>query len=164
MFDIVDSGEGENVDIPSRWEQELNLLQEHFSPVHVVGTIPPYCDREITEPVEVLVFVRNKGGKTSEGFPFRYTPGKICFLFTIQSETARPVCLALCSGTRRGSSAIAFAFNDQKPSVCLYGIFSSAGACRATVLRGTDERRNGRGFSSSRRCRQSGDREIGNRR
>ncbi|GAV04584.1 hypothetical protein RvY_14848 [Ramazzottius varieornatus] len=69
-----DSGEGENVNTPSAWEQELNLLQEHFSPVHLVGTIPPYCDKEITEPVEVLVFVRNKGGKTSEGFPFRYTP------------------------------------------------------------------------------------------
>ena len=72
----VDGEEGENMDCPNRWEMELNLLQEHFSPVHLVGTIPTFHDLHVSEPVDVLVYVRNKGGKTSEGYPFKYTPGK----------------------------------------------------------------------------------------
>ena len=56
------------------WEREIQTHADHFHHVHMVGTVPPYRDLLITQPVEVSLIVKNKL-KISEPYPFKYTPG-----------------------------------------------------------------------------------------
>ncbi|OQV22644.1 Nuclear factor of activated T-cells 5 [Hypsibius exemplaris] len=63
-----------NQDDVAVWEREVPLLQENFNQVHLVGSLPPYRDQRISKPVELSLYVRNKGGKQSEPQRLLYMP------------------------------------------------------------------------------------------
>lgn len=55
------------------WEAQVPLAREYFHAVHLVATLPPYKDVNVSKEITIYLIVKNKN-KTSEPYELKYVP------------------------------------------------------------------------------------------
>eukprot|EP00092_Neocalanus_flemingeri_P000980 GFUD01001047.1.p1 GENE.GFUD01001047.1~~GFUD01001047.1.p1 ORF type:complete len:1175 (-),score=239.54 GFUD01001047.1:671-4195(-) len=88
------------------WTKFLEPLQEYFHQTHLITQIPPFFDPNISEDVEISVFIKC-GDKLSDPVPFTYKGKPVHFTYTPSLTNSHDANLP------RGVAAPAVAINQQ---------------------------------------------------